>query len=102
MTIASAICLDFSIGISRVERTLALAFSPLADSLMLELFEVALEEPSRLNDANLVEGSEQSFVPFSVVRGEHKFTVPHFLIFLFETFFLFPTFRFTHKTSTTI
>ena len=40
------------------KKNIALAFSSLTDSLMLELVEVALEGRSRSNDANLDEGSK--------------------------------------------
>ena len=39
-------------------KNIALPFSPLTDSLILELVEIALGGPSRSNDANLDKGSE--------------------------------------------
>ena len=55
----SAICLYYeylSIGISRAESTSQTL--SLTDSLILELVDVALEGPSRSNDADLDEVSE--------------------------------------------
>ena len=58
----------------------------------LSLHEVAHEGPSWSNDVNLDEGSEYPFEPVSVVRREHKFIVPNFLLF-FKNFFPSPNFN---------